>query len=85
MIRFTVTWLPRAEQQLAAIWLSADDRPSIAAAANQIDTELSVDPQNKGLEFHEGLREVLIGPLMVLFTVHMQDRIVEVVRIKHLA
>ncbi len=43
-MRFTVTWHPSAEQELAEIWLEASDRERVAQAANTIDQVLALEP-----------------------------------------
>ncbi len=40
---YTVVWSPDAENDLADIWLRADDRSAITAAGNQIDLLLRHD------------------------------------------
>ncbi|MEX0717864.1 MAG: hypothetical protein WD066_14820 [Planctomycetaceae bacterium] len=50
-MRFTVTWHPTAQAELARIWLGSDQRPAIARAANEIDQALSTAPDQKGEEF----------------------------------
>jgi hypothetical protein len=46
MIRYTVTWLQHALDQLAQLWI---DRPhlrdAITAAAAEIDVQLASDPE----------------------------------------
>ena len=39
-MRYTVLWSPDAENDLAAIWLDANDRSAVTAAGNQIDASL---------------------------------------------
>jgi plasmid stabilization system protein ParE len=52
---FTVLWTPNAEQGLAAIWLSAEDRSAVTSAADMIDSLLRVDPQTESrlLKIHQ--------------------------------
>jgi hypothetical protein len=52
-MRFTVTWHPSAERELAENWLKATDRRAVADAANTIDQLLASDPLNHGAEFLE--------------------------------
>jgi hypothetical protein len=35
---FRVLWTPTAEQNLAAVWIGADDRNAVTSAANTIDS-----------------------------------------------
>jgi hypothetical protein len=47
-MKYSVRWLPAAEQELAALWMAANQRASVAQAANQIDHELSKSPEMIG-------------------------------------
>jgi hypothetical protein len=51
-MRFTVTWHPSAEQELADIWLQSTDRSEITQAANSLGHLLSSDPLAQGEEFY---------------------------------
>jgi hypothetical protein len=51
-MRYTLTWHPSAEQELANIWLNATDRQAITSAANSIDHLLEFDPLSRGEEFY---------------------------------
>jgi hypothetical protein len=82
MTRYTVVWVRRVEDRLIEIWLGAQDRNAITAATHQIDTQLAVDPQSKGGELSEGLRYYQAEPLRVAFTVHVDDRTVEIVSVR---
>ena len=85
MDRFTVVWLERAEQQLIAIWLDADDRQAVTTATAWIDSALTIGARNEGEEVAEGLMRFTVPPLEVLFSVREDDRIVEVARIRRLS
>jgi len=82
MIRFTVTWLLGARNQLADLWTAGPDRQAIADAADQIDRELAVDAHLKGTPISEGLRGLHVPPLFALYTVSEPDRIAEVVSVR---
>jgi hypothetical protein len=41
-MRYTVAWQPAAEAELAELFMSAADKPAIAAAANEIDSRLKL-------------------------------------------
>ena len=43
-MKYTVEWLPIAEDQLAGIWLKATDRNAVSAAVHAIDALLERDP-----------------------------------------
>jgi hypothetical protein len=82
MSRFTVTWDLTAQDQLAQIWLEADDRQRVTPAADCIDGELAEDPEAKGSVLAEGLRVLYVPPLHVCYTVSELDCLVEVVSIR---
>ncbi len=63
-MRFTVTWHPSAEEELAAIWLQAADREAVTQAAHVIDQLLSSDPLTQGEDFY-GDRILVALPLAV--------------------
>ena len=80
MTRYTVVWTQSAQDELAELWLMAQDRDAVTSAAHAIDQELTQDAPSKGQELHEGLRFLTISPLKVIFTASAEDRAVEVVR-----
>jgi hypothetical protein len=67
-MRYTVTWLPTALDELAVIWNSAVDRQAVADAANAIDRDLARDAHAKGQDFIT-YRVMDVAPLQVNFTV----------------
>jgi plasmid stabilization system protein ParE len=75
---FTVLWTPTAEQELASIWLSAEDRNAVTSAAHTIDTLLRTDPETRGESRQGTLRVLFVPPLGVDFDVVADDRIVYV-------
>jgi hypothetical protein len=81
-MRYTVTWLPIAEETLAEIWNNASDRGDVTAAANAIDTTLARGAVGFGESRPDGKRVGFILPLLgVLFEVNEGDRIARVERI----
>ena len=80
-MRYTVIWVPDAEQELAAIWMAAGDRDAVTAAAHRIDQILRRYPDQKGESRPEGRRILLEPPLGVLFIVQPLDRIVYVLNV----
>jgi hypothetical protein len=78
MIRYTVTWHPRAQDELTELWLEATDRAAIAESADTIDTQLASDPDRAGVAISDRSRELSITPLHVLFRVSSADRMVEI-------
>ena len=79
-MRFTVTWSPSAQIQLARLWLAAADRNSVTAAQHQIDQLLRVDPHLRGFPFF-GDRVLSVAPLHVRFSIDTMDMIVEVAEV----
>ena len=81
-MRYTVQWEIVPRDALADIWLEANDRNAVAFAANEIDRLLAGNADLQGEAAHEGLRSLVVSPLMVLFEVRPDDRIVQVVRVR---
>jgi len=80
-MRYTVLWVPSAQQDLAAIWIDAADRSAVASAADTIDTVLREDPYRQG-ESREGATRILFAPpLAIDFEVLEEDRIVRVLTV----
>ena len=47
MTRYTVVWNPLAENELAELWIGAEDRGNLSRAADLIDRELGTDAHFK--------------------------------------
>jgi hypothetical protein len=67
---------------VADLWLEAEDRSAVTAAANEVDAELSTDAPVQGVELSEGLRALFCPPLRVIFTAHENDRVAEGLRVR---
>jgi hypothetical protein len=80
-MKYTVTYKPSAEHELAAIWTAAADRGIVAAAADRLDVLLGRDPMARSESRRETVRIQFEYPLAVLFKVSEPDRIVEVLHI----
>lgn len=82
-MRFTVTWKPSAQAELASLWLAASsaDRRVITAAAHEIDKALSVDAQSQGESRAANRRILFVPPLVVIFTISEPDRTVSVLTV----
>jgi plasmid stabilization system protein ParE len=78
MSRYTVEWTQDAEDALADIWMQAADRAAVTAAEAAIHRLLEKDPVANGAEVSEGLRRIIIEPLVALYTVDASRRVVEV-------
>jgi hypothetical protein len=79
-MRFTVTWHPSAESELANVWMASNDRDGVSQAANLIDRALSSDPLDQGEEFY-GDRLLVLLPLAVTYTVSEADRSVRILQV----
>jgi hypothetical protein len=73
-MKYTVTWKPDAERELAALWNNAADRQAVTDAANAIDKLLQTDPADVGESRSRGTRITFVPPLGVRFVVQEQDR-----------
>ena len=80
-MKYTVVWAPDAEQDLARIWNEAEDRASVADAANLLDRELVRDPTNLGESRPIGSRIAHRLPLGIRFVVLEEDRLVRVLAV----
>jgi hypothetical protein len=80
-MRYTVTWVPSAEADLADIWNEANDRSEISIAANQIDAQLRFDPAGVGESRASGRRILFASPLAVIYRINHHDQIVRVTEV----
>lgn len=78
---YQVFWVSEAEEELAAIWLDADDRDMVTTAAHLIDTTLRHDPESVGESRDEGRRVFWEPPLGVIFNVSAPDLAVHVLNV----
>jgi plasmid stabilization system protein ParE len=77
-MKFTVVYLPSAEDQLAELWLSAEDRDAVREAADEIDRLLGQHPQDVGEARVSNLRILVRQPIAVLYDVRPDDQLVKV-------
>ncbi|REJ88218.1 MAG: type II toxin-antitoxin system RelE/ParE family toxin [Planctomycetota bacterium] len=66
---YQVVWSNDALQQLASLWLAAEDRSPVNVAVTGLDEALSRQPESKGAEVAEELRRLQFGPLRVYFQI----------------
>jgi hypothetical protein len=78
MNQFMVVQPNWVDEQLAHLWLNAEDRPAITSASNDVYRELKHDADVKGELVQDNLRKIVLGPLCVYFTVHADDCTVRV-------
>jgi plasmid stabilization system protein ParE len=82
-MRYTVVWLPSAEEELANTWNSAVDRQAVSQAADEIEVLLRTSSQAGGGN-GEGTHAFTLFPLAVIFEVSPDDRKVTVLEVFHL-
>jgi len=80
-MKYTVTWKPDAEAELAAIWNAATDRSAIAQAANKIDHLLATNPAEQGESRTQSIRILFVEPIGIFFDVNDADLLVSVLRV----
>ena len=80
-MNYTVVWMPTAEDRLAQAWIDAADRPAVTAAANEMDALLRRDPAAVGESRGEKTRLLIVPPLIALFEVEEEDRLVRVLKV----
>jgi len=78
---YTVVWSENAENDLLQIWIDSPDRESITRAANEIDPTLHFDPILRGETYNPSTRVLKVWPLLALYRVFEQDRLVKVISI----
>ena len=79
---YTVLWRPKAERELAGIWLAADDRASITTASRLADTLLRESPHSQG-ESRAGIGRIMFArPLAIQFEIQEADRRVYVMAVR---
>lgn len=83
MTRRTVVWVSDAEAELAEIWLASESRDRVTSASHAIDLALTQNAESVGSPLAEGLRAFDQPPLRVLFEVLDDDRLVRVLKVKH--
>jgi plasmid stabilization system protein ParE len=79
---FDVRWSDRAEQELAAAWISAADRDAVNRASDRIDFLLSRDPLVQGESRSGNARLMYQRPLSVLYRVIPAAQVVWVVTLR---
>lgn len=80
-MRFTVGWTESAEQKLTRLWLSARDRQAIQEATAEVERVLATQPLAVGESRAGNFRIYFSGPLAVVYSVSVADRMVKVVEV----
>jgi mRNA-degrading endonuclease RelE of RelBE toxin-antitoxin system len=84
MTRYTVTYARHALQELARLWLSAFDRRAITKAGHEVDQMLRDDASQKGSPVGSKYRQLVVGPIVIEFSVEEDDRTVTVWTVRHI-
>lgn len=80
-MKYMVTWLSSALNDLADIWNHASDRQAVTEAANRIEHALQRDPDRLGQPYY-GIRRIYTdAPLTVVFTPYPDDCRVFVIQV----
>lgn len=79
---YTVDWKRRAEAQLAALWIRANNKGAIVGYAEQIERALARDPLDFGESRSGTTRIAFFRPLCVVYHVDGAARAVHVLGIK---
>ncbi len=77
-MKYTVVYLPSAEQQLAELWLKAADPAAVTLASDKIDQLLKIDPLAVGESRVSTLRILFEEPIAVVYDVRESDFVVKV-------
>jgi hypothetical protein len=76
---YRVSWIPSAEQDLAAAWLASTNRNTVSAAAHRLEHELQSDPFHVGESRESSVRRVAFeSPLGIEFEIVEDDKKVRV-------
>ena len=78
MTRYTVVWHHDARDELAQLWLDAENRNAVTLAASTIDRHLATDASDKGTAIPDNLRQLTVPPLRVRFAVSEPDRMLRI-------
>ncbi len=76
----SVELTPEAEDNLADIWLEADDRQAITEAETAICSLLRSDPAGSGASVAEGLLKISYAPLVAFYSIDHGQKLVEASR-----
>ena len=79
-MNFMVVWMPRAQDDLAKLWLDESLRSRIALLAHGLERRLSKDPETMGLLAFDNVYTAEADILGVEYEVIPDDRHVRVLR-----
>ena len=76
---YDVEWVPAANEELAAIWMLADDRAAVSRAVYRLDEALGREPLRLGESRESSVRRVVsYDMLTIAFEVVEDDKRVHV-------
>ncbi len=76
-MRYTLVWIPDADDELARIWTDASDKRAVTDATNEIERILKRQPLTAGKPYDDD-RSLVVNPLEVIYTVSPDDCMVRV-------
>ena len=81
-MRYSVAWLPQAEQDLSELWMAAPHKAQFAEVVDQLEIRLSQNPQAVG-ESRDSMnhRVAIEPPVGILFDLFPGDRLVQITHI----
>jgi hypothetical protein len=82
-MKYTVAYGPLAEEQLARIWLDANDRSAVTEASHALERLLRHDPDRLGEPDERGWRILVEPPLTITFEVSVDDRLATVLSVRY--
>lgn len=82
-MRYTVAWLPIAEDELMNLWIQGPDRQAVTDASNRMECTLKRDADQKGFA-DNGQRILVVSPLTFIFTVSPDDRLVTILWVERI-
>ena len=72
-MRFTVGYVPIAQEELADVWMASSDRNGVTRASHRIEQLLAVDPDAEGDALFDTVRALIVRPLGVEFEIDADD------------
>ena len=74
-MNYRIDWTPGAEQQLAAVWMAAADRPTVTTAVNRLEARLERNPLQIGHRLDSSVHRVAYAaPLGIEYEVIEDDK-----------
>ncbi len=78
MTSYEVEWVPETVEELARLWLRANDHQAITSVEASINRQLIHNPHAAGTHLSEGLYRLVVRPVGVVYSISESDRRVEV-------